>query len=175
MSDEVRDRAAARACVRMPERLSRRRRRRRLWAFAAVLVVAAALATYLVLRAQGCFTPPLQVTVAVHNGGSAPLDSLSLDQVDGAAHPVVPRVAAGATVTVQVVADDKFRESRLDLVDDATGRNYALPPYGFNGSLHGVVDVDVARAGPGAGLEGRARSHTDSGADPSGWQPLRAD
>jgi hypothetical protein len=159
----------------MPERLSRHRRRRRLWALAAALVVVAALLTYLVLRAQGCFTPPLQVTVTVHNRGTVPLDSLSLDQVDGAAHAVVPRVAAGATVTVQVVADDKFRASRLDLVDDATGHNYALPPYDFNGSLHGTVDVDVSRAGPGAGLEGRARSHTDSGSDPSGWQPLRVD
>jgi len=159
----------------MSERLSRRRRRRRLWALAAALVVVAVLVAYLVLRAQGCFTPPLQVTVSIHNGGAAPLDSLSLDQVDGAAHAVVPRVAAGATVTVEVVADDKFRESRLDLVDDATGRNYALPPRDFNGSLHGTVSVDVSRAGPGAGLEGRARSHTDSGSDPSGWVPLRAD
>ena len=132
----------------------------------------AALATYLV---QGCFTPPLQVTVTVHNGGSTPLDSLSLDQVDGAGHAVVPGVAAGATVTVQLTTDDKFRESRLDLVDDATGRNYALPPDHFRGSLHGTIAVDVSRAGPGAGLAGRARSHTDSGADPSGWQPLRAD
>jgi hypothetical protein len=159
----------------MTERLSRRRRRRRLWALIAVLVVAAALVAYLVLRAQGCFAPPLQVTVTVHNGGSTPLDSLSLDQVDGAGHAVVPRVAAGATVTVQVAADDKFRESRLDLVDDATGRNYALPPYHFKGSLHGTIAVDVSRAGPGAGLEGRVRSHTDSGTDPSGWQPLRVD
>jgi hypothetical protein len=159
----------------MTERLSRRRRRRRLWVLVAVLIVVAALATYLVLRAQGCFTPPLQVTVTIHNGGSTPLDSLSLDQVDGAGHAVVPRVAVGATVTVQVAADDKFRESRLDLVDDATGRNYALPPYHFKGSLHGTITVDVSRAGPGARLEGRARSHTDSEADPSGWQPLRAD
>ena len=159
----------------MPDRMSRHRRRRRLWPLVVALVVVAALVTYLVLRAQGCFTPPLQVTVTVHNGGTAPLDSLSIDQVDGAAHAVVPRVAAGATVTVQVVADDKFRGSRLDLVDDATGRNYALPPYDFNGSLHGTVDVDISRAGLGAGLEGRARSHTDSGSDPSGWVPLRAD
>ena len=157
------------------ESLTRRRRRRRLWVLAAVLVVAAAFLTYLVLRAQGCFTPPLQVTVTVHNGGASPLDSLSLDQVDGAGHAVVPRVAAGTTVTVQVVADDKFRESRLDLVDDATGRNYALPPYHFDGSLHGTVDVDVSRVEPGARLVGRARSHTDSGSDPGGWQPLRAD
>ena len=159
----------------MPDRMSRHRRRRRLWPLVVALVVVAALVTYLVLRAQGCFTPPLQVTVTVHNGGTAPLDSLSIDQVDGAAHAVVPRVAAGATVTVQVVADDKFRGSRLDLVDDATGRNYALPPYDFTGSLHGTVDVDVSRARTGAGLDGRARSHTDSGSDPSGWQPLRAD
>ena len=159
----------------MTERLSRRRRRRRLWGLVAVLIFVAALATCLVLRGQGCFTPPLQVTVTIHNGGSAPLGSLSLDQVDGAGHAVVPRVAAGATVTVQVTADDKFRESRLDLVDDATGRNYALPPYHFEGSLHGTIAVDVSRAGPGAGLEGRVRSHTDSGSDPSGWQPLRAD
>ena len=159
----------------MPDRMSRHRRRRRLWPLVVALVVVAALVTYLVLRAQGCFTPPLQVTVTVHNGGTAPLDSLSLDQVDGPAHAVVPRVAAGATVTVQVVADDKFRGSRLDLVDDATGRNYALPPYDFNGSLHGTVDVDISRAGLGAGLEGRARSHTDSGSDPRGWRPLRAD
>jgi len=159
----------------MPDRMSRHRRRRRLWPLVVALVVVAALVTYLVLRAQGCFTPPLQVTVTVHNGGTAPLDSLSIDQVDGAAHAVVPRVAAGATVTVQVVADDKFRGSRLDLVDDATGRNYALPPYDFNGSLHGTVDVDISRAGLGAGLEGRARSHTDSGSDPRGWRPLRAD
>jgi hypothetical protein len=139
------------------------------------VVVVAALAVYLALRAQGCFTSPLQVTVTIHNVGAASLDSLSLDQVNGAAHAVVPRVAAGATVTVEVVADDKFRESRLDLVDDATGRNYALPPRDFNGSLHGTVEVEVSRAGPGAGLEGRARSHTDSGSDPSGWQPLRPD
>lgn len=71
--------------------------------------------------------------------------------------------------------DDRFRESRLDLVDDATGRNYGLPPAGFDGSLHGTVEVEVSRAGPGAGLEGRARSHTDSGADPRGWQLLRLD
>ena len=159
----------------MPDRMSRHRRRRRLWPLVVALVVVAALVTYLVLRAQGCFTPPLQVTVTVHNGGTAPLDSLSIDQVDGAAHAVVPRVAPDATVTVQVVADDKFRGSRLDLVDDATGRNYALPPYDFNGSLHGTVDVDISRAGLGAGLEGRARSHTDSGSDPRGWRPLRAD
>ena len=89
--------------------------------------------------------------------------------------PSFPRVAAGATVTVRVTTDDKFRESSLDLVDDATGRNYALPPSDFKGSLHGTIAVDVSRAGPGAGLEGRARSHTDSGSDPSGWQPLRAD
>ncbi len=142
---------------------------------AATLVLAAALVTYAVLRAEGYFTPPLQVTVTVHNGGSSPLDSLSLDQVDGAGHTVVPAVAAGAAVTVQIVADDKFRESRLDLVDDATGRNYALPPYSFKGQLHGTVVVDVSRAGAGAGLEGRARSRTDSGSDPSGWQPLRVD
>jgi hypothetical protein len=159
----------------MAERLSRRRRRRRLWVIVAVLIVVATLATYLVLRAQGCFTPPLQVTVTIHNRGSTPLDSLSLDQVDGAGHALVPGVAAGATVTVQVTSDDKFRESSLDLVDDATGRNYALPPSHFKGSLHGTIAVDVSRAGPGAGLEGRARSHTDSGLDPSGWQPLRAD
>ena len=159
----------------MTERLSRRRRRRRLWVLIAVLVLLATLATYLVLRAQGCFTPRLDVTVTVHNIGTTPLDGLSLDQVDGAGHAVVPSVAVGATVTVQVAADDKFRESRLDLVDDATGRNYALPPYHFKRSLHGTIAVDVSRAGPGAGLEGRARSHTDSGADPRGWQPLRAD
>ncbi len=158
----------------MVQGLDKRRRRRRLWLLAAALVVAG-LTTYLVLRVQGCFTPPLQVTVTVLNTGSSSIDSLSIDQVDGAAHAIVPAIAAGATVTVQVGADDKFRESKLDLVDDATGRNYALPPYHFSGSLHGTVDVEVSRAGPGAGLEGRARSQTDSGADPSGWQPLRAD
>jgi hypothetical protein len=159
----------------MSRRLSRRRRRRRLWVLIAVLVVLAALVAYLVLRAQGCFAPPLSVTVTVRNVGAAPLDSLSIDQVSGAGHAVVPRVAAGATVTVQVRADDQFRQSRLDLVDDATGRNYALPPSSFDSVLHGTIDVEVSRAGPGSGLVGRARSHTDSGADPSGWQPLRLD
>ncbi len=159
----------------MPQTMSRRRRRRRLWVLIAVLVLLAALAAHLVLRAQGCFTPRLDVTVTVHNGGAESLDSLSIDQVDGAGHAIVPDVAAGATVTVRLSADDKFGESRLDLVDDATGRNYGLPPDSFNGSLHGTVEVEVSRAGPGAGLEGRARSHTDSGADPRGWQPLRPD
>ena len=156
----------------MTERLSRRRRRRRLGS-AAVLIVVAALASYLLLRAQGCFTPPLQVTVTIHNGGSTPLDSLSLDQVDGAGHTVVPGVAAGATVTVRVAADDKFRESRLDLVDDATGRNYALPPYHFKGSLHGTIGVDVSRTGLGAGLAAAPLPHRLGGGLRAPRQPLR--
>ena len=159
----------------MAERLSRRRRRRRLWILGAVLVLLAALAIYLVLRGQGCFTPRLDVAVTVHNIGTTSLDSLSIDQVDGAGHAIVPDVAPGATVTVRLTADDKFRQSRLDLVDDATGRNYGLPPDSFAGSLHGTVEVEVSRAGAGAGLEGRAWSHTDSGADPRSWQPLRPD
>jgi len=157
----------------MAERLSRRRRRRRLWASAAVLVVLAALATCLVLRAQGCFTPRLDVTVTVHNIGTTSLDGLSIDQVDGAGHAIVAAVFPGATVKVRVTADDKFRQSRLDLVDDATGRNYGLPPDSFAGSLHGTVEVEVSRSS--AALEGRARSHTDSDADPRSWQPLRPD
>ena len=156
----------------MAEKLSRRRRRRRLWFLAAALVLVA-LATYLVLRAQGCFTPRLDVTVTVHNTGTTSLGSLSIDQVDGAGHAIVPDVAPGATVTVRLTGDDKFRRSRLDLVDDATGRNYGLPPDSFAGSLHGTVEVEAGRAG--ARLEGRARSHTDSGADPCNWQPLRPD
>jgi hypothetical protein len=159
----------------MPQALSRRRRRRRLWVLMAVLVMLAALASYMVLRAQGCFTPRLDVTVTVHNVGAASLGGLSIDQVDGAGHAIVPDIAAGATVTVRLSADDRFRASRLDLVDDATGRNYGLPPDSFDGSLHGTIEVEVSRAGPGAGLEGRARSHTDSGADPRGWQQLRPD
>ena len=159
----------------MAERLSRRRRRRRLWILAAVLVLLATLSTYLVLRAQGCLTPRLDVTVIVRNIATTSLDGLSIDQVDGAGHAIVPDVAPGATVTVRLTADDRFRQSRLDLVDDATGRNYGLPPDSFADSLHGTVEVEVSRAGAGARLEGRARSHTDSGADPGSWQPLRPD
>jgi hypothetical protein len=157
------------------ERLSRRRRRRRLWALIATLVALAGLVAYLVLRAQGCFTPRLAVTITVHNRGTIPLDSLSIDQVDGAGHAIVPGVAAGATVSVRVEADDKFRTSRLDLVDDATGRNYGLPPGSFVGALHGTIEIEVSRAAAGSELQGRARSRTDSGADPPGWQPLRVD
>jgi hypothetical protein len=155
--------------------LSRARRRRRLW-LPLLLAVIVALVTYLVLHAAGCFAaPPLDVTVVIHNTGAAALTSLSLDQVDGPAHAIVPAIAAGASVTVRVKADDTFRGSKLDLVDDATGRNYALPPYHFKDSLHGTIEVEASRPGSGAALEGRARSHTDSGADPRGWEPLHPD
>ena len=158
----------------MAERLSRRRRRRRLWILAAVLVLLATLSTYLVLRAQGCLTPRLDVTVIVRNIATTSLDGLSIDQVDGAGHAIVPDVAPGATVTVRLTADDRFRQSRLDLVDDATGRLRLAAR-----QLRGLIARDgrggsLAR-GAGARLERRARSHTDSGADPGSWQPLRPD
>ena len=100
---------------------------------------------------------------------------MSIDQVDGPGHVLVPSVRPGATVSVTLSVDDRFGKSHLDLVDDATGRNYSLPPHQFDGSLHGTIDVEVSRAGQGAALDGRARSHTDSGADPPGWEPLRED
>ena len=148
--------------------------RRRFWV-ALVGVAVAALAVYVGLRALGCGTTPLDVTVTVHNVGKEPLAGLSVDQVDGPGHIVIPTVAPGATAKVVVTADDRFGESHLDLVDDVTGRNYSLPPHQFDGRLHGTIDVEASRAGGGAALDGRARSSTDSGADPKGWEPLRED
>jgi hypothetical protein len=115
------------------------------------------------------------VTIAIHNTGDVALDSLSVDQIDGPGHVLVPSVKPGATVSVTLSVDDHFGKSHLDLVDDATGRNYSLPPHEFDGSLHGTIDLQVSRAGQGAELKGRARSTTDSGADPKGWEPLRED
>ncbi len=158
----------------MAEALNRRRRLRRLWILLVVLALVA-LVIVLGLRALGCFDRPLDVTVTVHNTGTAPLRGLSLDQVDGAAHIVIPLIAAGSSVEVRLVSDDAFRKSHLDLVDDATGRNYSLPPHSLTGRLHGFIYVEVARADTGASLDGRARSETDSGADPRGWEPLRPD
>lgn len=148
--------------------------RRRIWIWLLV-ALAAALAVYFGLRALGCGVTPLDVTITVHNTGQMALNGLSLDQVDGPGHVIIPPVAAGATEKVALTADDRFGASHIDLVDDATGRNYSLPPHQFDGQLHGTIDVEVSRAGPGAALDGRARSSTDSGADPKGWEPLRED
>jgi hypothetical protein len=166
--------AGAGAEARAARRPSRRRRRRRLWAALTGLVVVALVVAFGVLALAGG-APPLAVTVAIHNVGQGALTGLSVYQVDGPGHAVVPTVAPGATVKVAVTADDRFGVSRLDLVDDATGRNYSLPPHRFDRSLRGSIVVEVSRAGQGTTLDGRARSHTDSGADPKGWEPLRAD
>ena len=149
-------------------------RGRRFWTVLLAVVVVA-LAAYFGLRALGCGSTPLEVTITVYDTGGVTLDGLSIDQVDGPGHVLVPSVKPGATVTVRLSVDDRFGKSHLDLVDDATGRNYSLPPHGFDGSLHGTIDVAVGRAGQGATLDGRARSSTDSGADPKGWEPLRED
>jgi hypothetical protein len=76
-------------------------------------------------------------------------------------------------VDVRVVCDDPFGESGLDLVDDVTGRDYALPPGYFENSLRGTVEVEARRASPAGPLEGRARSHTDWFADQGRWELLR--
>jgi hypothetical protein len=155
-------------------KLSRRARRRRLWLLLGTVAVVA-LATFQVTRTLGCSSHPLDVTMSIRNTGATAIDSLSVDQVDGPGHVIVPPLAPGATATVKLIADDRPEVSRLDLVDDATGHNYSLPPHQFSGRLHGTIDVEVARAGSGAGLSGRARSQTDSGSDPRGWEPLKED
>ena len=119
--------------------------------------------------------PPLHVTVTVRNTGTLPLRALSLDQRDGGGHALIPTVDAGKTATVTLSNDEKVGVSGIDLVDDVMGRNYALPPASYKGSLRGTIDVGVSRASSDAGLRGSARSTTDSGSDPSGWQPLRPD
>jgi hypothetical protein len=141
----------------------------------AIVIIIVAPAVYFGLRALGCGSTPLEVRITIHNTGEMALDSLSIDQIDGPGHVLVPPVRAGATVTATVAVDDRFGKSHLDLVDDVTGRNYSLPPHEFDGGLHGTIDVEVSRAGEGAQLSGRARSSTDSGADPQGWEPLRED
>jgi len=154
--------------------VSGHRRTRRFWA-ALFGIALAALAVYIGLRALGCGTMPLDVTVTVHNVGKEPLAGLTVDQVDGPGHVIIPTVAPGSTARVVVTADDRFGVSHLDLVDDVTGRNYSLPPHQFDGHLHGTIDVEASRAAGGEALGGRARSSTDSGADPNGWEPLRED
>ncbi len=154
---------------------SRRRRRRRFQALTGALLLAAALAGFVALKASGCLVPALHVTVMVRNTGTVPLGGLSLDQRDGGGHALIPTVDAGKTVIVVVSDDEKVGVSGIDLVDDVTGRNYALPPASYEGSLHGTIDVEASRASAGAVLKGRARSSTDSGADPKGWEPLRED
>jgi hypothetical protein len=153
----------------------RRRRRRRLWALIGALLLAAALAGFIVLKASGCLAPALHVTVSVRNTGTVPLRGLSLDQRDGGGHALIPTVDAGKTVVVVVSNDEKVGVSGIDLVDDVTGRNYALPPTSYEGSLQGTIDVEASRASSDTGLRGCARSTTDSGADPKGWEPLHED
>jgi hypothetical protein len=150
------------------------RRRRGFWWWLPVVLILA-LAAYVGLRALSCGPQPVDVTITIHNAGGSVLDALSIDQVNGPGHLIVPRLDPGATVEAAFTVDDHFGVSHLDLVDDETGRNYSLPPHRFDGSLHGTIDVEVSRAGPGERLDGRARSSTDSGADPKGWEPLRED
>ena len=152
-----------------------RRRRLRLWATVAVVVLAAALGVYLWLSVSGRLSPGLDVTVTLRNTGAVPIRGLSIDQRDGAGHSVVPTVAPGQTVSVVVTNDEHVTMGGLDLVDDLTGRNYALPPHQTHGTLRGAIDVEVMRATAAGTLSGRARSRTDSGADPAGWEPLRED
>jgi hypothetical protein len=155
--------------------ISRRRRRRRLWLLLCGLLLAVALAGFVVLKASGCLVPALHVTVTVRNTGTVPLTGLRLDQRDGGGHALIPTVAAGDSVTVVVSNDEKVGVSGIDLVDDVTGLNYGLPPARYEGSLHGTIFVEVSKASADARLNGRARSSTGSGADPKGWEPLRED
>jgi hypothetical protein len=154
---------------------SRRRRRRRLWTLVGALLLAAVLAGFILLKASGCLTPALSVTVSVRNTGTVPLRGLSLDQRDGGGHALIPVVDVGKTVVVILRNDEKVGVSGIDLVDDVTGRNYALPPTTYEGTLRGSIDVEVGRRGREAALEGRARSSTDAGADPKTWEPLHED
>ena len=148
-------------------------RRRRVWVLIAVLVLFAALATYLVLRAQGSFAPSLDVAVSVRNTGALPLGGLSVVQYDGTATSSFRSVAPGKTVEVRLVSDDPFGESGIVLVDDATGRNYSLPPGYFENALHGSIDVEADRAAPGADLAGRARCDVDYPGGHQGWTMLK--
>lgn len=155
--------------------LSKRRRRRRLWALVGVLVLAGALAGFVVLRTSGRLAPALQVTVTIRNTGSVPLRGLSLDQRGGSGHALVPVIGAGETLSVRLSDDEHVGLSGIDLVDDVTGRNYALPPASFTGSLHGTVDVRVSRSSDTSPLEGRARCSTDAPAGKQGWKTLATD
>jgi hypothetical protein len=151
----------------------RRRRRRRLWALVGALVLAGTLAGFITANVTGCTTPALHVSVTLRNTGTLPLSGLSLDQRDGGGHAVIPVAGPGTTVSVTLTNDEKVGASGIDLVDDVTGRNYALPPASYQGSLRGTIDVEASRPSAAAGLQGRARSRTDSGAQ--GWRPLRED
>jgi hypothetical protein len=151
------------------------RRRRRVWAIVGALIVALALLSFAVLELSGCLAPPLDVTVSVRNVGARPLRGLSLDQVDGPGHSVVPTVPPGSVVLVKLSSDDAFGESTIDLVDDLTGHNYGLPPFYFEDALHGSIDVEAARSAPGGEVVGRARCSVDYPAGVQGWTKLKRD
>jgi hypothetical protein len=138
-------------------------------------VLAGVLAGFIVLETSSCLSPALEVTVSIRNTGSAPLRGLSLDQRGGGGHALVPTVGAGKTVSVQLSNDEHVGISGVDLVDDITGRNYALPPSTFEGSLRGTIDVQASRTGESAPLEGRARCSTDAPGGRQGWTKLTPD
>jgi hypothetical protein len=143
-----------------------------MWALAGGLILAATLASFAVLELSGCLSPRLDVTVTVRNLGSRPLGGLSLDQEDGPGHALVPVVAPGSTVSVLLTSDDPFGESAIHLVDDVSGRDYALPPFYFENALRGTIDVEVERSAPGAGITGRARCSTSYPGGVQAWGGL---